>query len=181
MQDAPPLPSTRSLVLSLAASALLAGVALVLVVLPAEYGLDPTGFGKAVGLTQLSGTEEDLTALPERETGEAAADGLRSDTATIRIEAGDELEYKLRISAGSLLEYDWETDGLVVFSQLHGEPAGDASGYYEDFTVGRARWLKGSFEAPFDGTHGWFWKNDGSAPVTITLKTRGVYEVVGKL
>ena len=137
----------------------------------------------AIGLTQLSSTDEDdLTKVPTTETGEAsAAGGLRSDTATIEIEAGGKLEYKLRISAGSLLEYEWKTDGGIVFSELHGEPAGDTSGYYEDVIAGNAQDLKGSFEAPFDGTHGWFWRNEGSAPVTITLTTRGVYEIVGKI
>lgn len=177
-----PLPSARALLLSLAVAVLLAALVLVTLVLPAEYGIDPSGIGRAIGLTQLAGPEEDLATIPAGDAGEAAAaEGLRSDTATIEIEAGGELEYKLRISAGSLLEYEWRTDGGIVFSELHGEPADDTSGYYEDLTVGNARDLKGSFEAPFDGTHGWFWKNEGPQPVTITLTTRGVYEVVGKL
>ena len=175
----PPLPSTKSLVVSLAAASFLASVTLLTVVLPAEYGIDPTGLGKTIGLTQLSGAEEDLAVIPA-ESAEAPG-GLRADTTKIEIEAGGELEYKLRLTTGSLLEYEWKTDGAVVFSELHGEPAGDTSGYYEDLAVGNARDLKGSFEAPFDGTHGWFWRNSGPTPVTIILTTRGVYEIVGKL
>ena len=174
-----PLPSTKTLMLSLAAAALLASFVLVTVVLPAEYGVDPLGIGKATGLTRLAGA----TGSPELAAMDDSAEsgGLREDTATIEIEPGGELEYKLRIAAGSLLEYEWKTDGDVLFAELHGEPAGDTSGYYEDFTVGNARDIKGSLEAPFDGTHGWFWRNESSAPVTVTLKTRGVYAVIGRM
>ncbi len=180
MQDIQaPLPSTRALLLSLGVAVVLAAVVLVTLVLPAEYGIDPSGIGGAIGLTRLAESETPIDALTDPEAGDAG--GLRQDTATIEIKPGGELEYKLRIATGSLLEYDWETDKGVVFAQLHGEPAGDTSGYYEDFTIGKAQFLKGSLEPPFDGTHGWFWRNENEFPVTITLKTRGVYQVVGKL
>jgi hypothetical protein len=29
--------------------------------------------------------------------------------------------------------------------------------------------------AAFDGTHGWFWRNRGTADVTVTLVVRGPY------
>lgn len=34
----------------------------------------------------------------------------------------------------------------------------------------------GAFQAPFAGTHGWHWRNRGSAPVTVRVKTSGYYE-----
>lgn len=180
MQDLQaPLPSTSALVLSLGVAVLLAALVLVTLVLPAEYGIDPSGIGGAIGLTRLAESERLADVPTDPDAGET--EGLREDTATIEIEPGTELEYKLRIGAGSLLEYEWKTDGGSVFAELHGEPAGDTSGYYEDFTVGRATDLKGSFETPFEGTHGWFWKNENPFRVTVTLTTRGVYEIVGKL
>jgi hypothetical protein len=179
MQDvAAPLPSTKTLLLSLGVALALAGIALVTVVLPAEYGIDPSGIGNAIGLTRLAGSAQEAVVSA---SGAEESGGLREDTATIELQPGQELEYKLRIATGSLLEYDWETSGGIVFAQLHGEPAGDTSGYYEEFTVGNAQFLKGSLEAPFDGTHGWLWRNNNSHAVTVTLKTRGVYEVIGRL
>jgi hypothetical protein len=45
-----PLPSSRKLAGSVAAAAVAAAAILVLLVLPAEYEIDPTGFGRLIGL-----------------------------------------------------------------------------------------------------------------------------------
>jgi hypothetical protein len=45
-----PLPSSRRLAKSLALAAMSAAAILILVVLPAEYEIDPTGFGQMIGL-----------------------------------------------------------------------------------------------------------------------------------
>nr|WP_300975709.1 hypothetical protein [Yoonia sp.] len=34
---------------------------------------------------------------------------------------------------------------------------------------------EGTLEAAFDGNHGWFWRNWGSADVTVIVRTRGQY------
>ena len=47
--------------LATAAAMFVAGVVLVTVVLPAEYGVDPTGAGTAFGLTQIAQAEEAVT------------------------------------------------------------------------------------------------------------------------
>ena len=39
----------------------------------------------------------------------------------------------------------------------------------------------GELVAAFDGSHGWFWRNRTTIPVTITLKTKGEYtEIIQK-
>ena len=50
----PPAPSARKLIVGSAAVVAIAAVALVVFILPAEYGIDPTGAGRALGLTKLS-------------------------------------------------------------------------------------------------------------------------------
>jgi hypothetical protein len=45
-----PLPSSRRLAKSVALAAMSAAAILILVVLPAEYEIDPTGFGQLIGL-----------------------------------------------------------------------------------------------------------------------------------
>jgi hypothetical protein len=35
--------------------------------------------------------------------------------------------------------------------------------------------------AGFDGTHGWFFRNRGSAPVTVRLRTTGPYEEIRRV
>ena len=46
------LPSSRQLLRSTAIALVAAGALLITTVLPAEYGIDPTGMGRALGLTQ---------------------------------------------------------------------------------------------------------------------------------
>ena len=47
-------PSKNTLIKATVASVVAAAIILILVVLPAEYGIDPTGIGGATGLTQLN-------------------------------------------------------------------------------------------------------------------------------
>lgn len=62
-------------------AALIAGVILVVAVLPAEYGIDPLGTGKAMGLTSLAAAQEKpaAAATPSGASSTPAA----NDTATI--------------------------------------------------------------------------------------------------
>ncbi len=56
------LPSTARLLRSTALAALIAGSLLVTTVLPAEYGIDPTGIGRALGLTPMGEIKMSLAA-----------------------------------------------------------------------------------------------------------------------
>ncbi|APR02941.1 transmembrane anchor protein [Thauera chlorobenzoica] len=56
------LPSTGNLLRSTALAALIAGGLLVTTVLPAEYGIDPTGIGRALGLTPMGEIKMSLAA-----------------------------------------------------------------------------------------------------------------------
>src|SRR5829696_4132508 len=51
---APPVPSARTLAAASAAALLAAAIILVVAVLPAEYGIDALGTGKALGFSGLS-------------------------------------------------------------------------------------------------------------------------------
>ncbi|MCW8885501.1 MAG: hypothetical protein OQK12_09640, partial [Motiliproteus sp.] len=47
------LPSTKQLLVSTLAAGVFAAMVLVTAILPAEYGIDPTGIGQTLGLTQM--------------------------------------------------------------------------------------------------------------------------------
>ena len=49
-----PVHSNKTLIKASVAASIMAVIILVLIILPAEYKVDPTGFGKAAGLTQLA-------------------------------------------------------------------------------------------------------------------------------
>ena len=55
--------SKRQLLISTLGALAAAGIILVLAVLPAEFGIDPTGIGKLAGLTAMASSEGD-TAVP---------------------------------------------------------------------------------------------------------------------
>lgn len=69
------LPSSRQLLRSTILAAISALVLLVAVVLPAEYGIDPTGVGRVLGMTKMGEIKQQLAA-------EAAADAAATAQAT---------------------------------------------------------------------------------------------------
>ncbi|MBL8138901.1 MAG: hypothetical protein JNL48_19925 [Acidobacteria bacterium] len=185
----PPLPDPASpprLVRATLTAAALAGVLLVTVVLPAEYGIDPTRIGRATGLYRAPETAAE--PLPES-TGDgasAAAGGgtgslfksatpYRSDEMSLTLAPGEGAEIKAQMNAGERLVFSWTSTGGGVDVDMHGEAAdktgGDRSYWTGEFESGG----HGAFEAPMTGNHGWFWQNLNDAPVTITVKTSGFY------
>jgi len=91
----PPLPSIRTLIITSITAILLAMVIFWVIVLPAEYGLDPTGFGKKFGLLQLASSphqasKANVIACPT-ETDSATALNW-SDSVIINVPAQSGLE-----------------------------------------------------------------------------------------
>lgn len=74
--------------------------------------------------------------------------------------------------------YSWETDGEPLFYDFHGEPTGDTTGAFQSFEKNTEKQAAGSLTATFNGTHGWYWKNNSRLPVTITLRVKGDYDLV---
>ena len=50
--------SSKTLIKASSTALLLAAITLMTVILPAEYNIDPSGVGKALGLTVLAGNDE---------------------------------------------------------------------------------------------------------------------------
>ena len=169
-----PLPSKTTLWKASISAIAVAAVLLVTVVLPAEYGIDPTGVGETLGLTALAAPSTVTSVI------NAPTDGkTRKDTVSLTIPAGGEMEYKLAIAQYGKLQYQWRTDGGELAYDFHGEPKGDTTGYFESYALSVGKEISGSLTAPFEGSHGWYWKNNGTTPVTITLTVAGIYEIIG--
>lgn len=143
-----------------------AAVALVVFVLPAEYGLDPLGTGAAMGLLAL--------ADPERDALQAAFSPYGPDSVGFELEPFESVEYKYRLEPGESLVFTWQATGEVV-SELHAEPDGAPEGFAESFDKSRASSHHGSYRAPFAGWHGWFWENRSADAVTVTLDAAGFF------
>lgn len=162
MTEAP----TAETVLTYSAGALVAaGALLVLFVLPAEYGIDPVGSGRLLGLEGLAGAEHH--ALVESEAP------YRTDTADLTLAPFEWLEYKYRLEDGDTLVFAWRASAPLDFD-LHAE-RDKADGRAESFARGRAAGGQGSYRAAYGGIHGWYFQNRGTEPVTLTLSTAGFY------
>lgn len=170
----PPAPSKAKLALSTLAALAVAGVVLVTVVLPAEYDIDPLGTGEALGLVVLSGAPGG--EIPVRADGLIAhGSSYRTDTRSFVLEPGGFVEYKYRLEAGRGMVYSWSATNWVR-SEMHSEADGAPAGTAEFFEVAeRTLFRHGSYVAPFPGIHGWYWLNEGTDTVTVTLHAAGFF------
>ena len=105
----------------------------------------------------------------------------RHDEVTLVIPDGGELEYKLAMALGGRLDYSWRTDGPPIYVDFHGEKTGDDSGAFTRHKNGEFTTDSGALIAPFDGRHGWFWRNSSGQSVTVTLEMRGQYDIIGRV
>jgi hypothetical protein len=208
---APPpaaLPSARALLRSTLIALGVAALLLVTVVLPAEYGVDPTGVGRALGLKRMGeikmalakeaadadaaeaavragGTPATTAAAPVAApvaapaAVPAAPPAARSDTVSVTLQPGQGAEYKLAMRKDARAFFVWSVAGGVVNYDLHADRPGLR---YHGYEKGQARSsAEGTLVAAFDGMHGWFWRNRGSAPVTVTLRTSGDYQEIKRI
>jgi hypothetical protein len=181
-QSAEPIASVRQLLLATAGALAAAAVILVAVVLPAEYGIDPTGFGARVGLLRPAAGAPSLgLALPTGSKIPITKDPApyRTDELTLTLDFGEGKEIKASMHTGQRFVYSWTADGGEVDFDMHGEPFNAPkevfTSYWKDEDKTSAN---GSFEAPFDGKHGWYWENFNDKKVTIKLKISGYYDSV---
>ena len=103
---------------------------------------------------------------------------FRQDEIEILIPANDGLEYKFFLDMHSNLTYEWGSTSSLYFD-MHGEPEGDTSGYFESYGAATVDEMSGSVTVPFAGSHGWYWRNDSDEDISINLKTLGNYDVIG--
>lgn len=171
--DPAQLPSVRSLVLASAGAAALAALITVTAVLPAELGVDPTGVGTALGLTQLGQLKDGPPPPVAEHISTVDPGGFRSDEIVLTLQPGQGTEVKADLQPGDQVLWGWSADGPLRYD-FHGEPVGGGADF-TSYDQGAADHADGLFEAPFEGTHGWYWENQGTAPVTVTLKTAGAF------
>lgn len=180
-------------------AAIVAGVILTIAVLPAEYGIDPTGAGKALGLTALHAAPAAAAAVPvapvpsgskvsapgevRAVTVAARQSGVyRTDVQEVTLPPGKGLEVKTHLAKGASLIFSWKTEnGELVNHDFHGEPVNAKSDEFESFIDEKAvSQSSGALIAPFTGLHGWYWKNTTNVPVKIVLHASGFYTDIFK-
>jgi len=186
------LPSTKSLIKATGVAAVIGLLVLITAILPAEYGIDPTGLGEKMGLTMLSQAEAAESASAEAGSSYdnllALSAGpvwrtqstLSSDTTTVTLKPDEGLEVKANMNAGDRMVFNWASEGGPVNFDMHGERFNDGDNFTSYWQGRNEPAANGAFEAPFDGTHGWYWRNRGDETVTIVLQTSGFYDGISK-
>jgi hypothetical protein len=176
-------PSGKTLLIATATALVVAAIVLVTAVLPAEYGIDPLGIGRATGLTDLfaAGAGEEAAASPATVTPGLTGPVFprpyewRVDTREFTIAPGTGMEFKYELDRSATMVYSWKATGFVDYD-FHTEPEGKPSSASESFDKGNASQRRGSYTAPYDGIHGWYWENKSNRDVVVTLQTAGFYD-----
>lgn len=195
-------PSGQRLALSVLAALIVAALVLVLAVLPAEYGIDPTGLGRALGLTELNAPptrtleikdvlagnegvrEVEIPAfnepvpLPNPAVHQSEDRPIQTRTVTLTLGPNQETEIKTVLRTNKVIVYTWKADGGPVYCDLHGHDPAAGSEFFVRYREDQegATEVTGSLVAPFDGEHGWYWLNINEVPVTITLTVTGFFD-----
>ncbi len=205
------IPSSGKLLRSTAIAAAVAALLLVTVVMPAEYGVDPTGIGRVLGLTEMGEIKAQLakevradaaadrvaagvtpvvpgpsgtTVGPAATTQPAATTDpvMASDTVMVVLAPNEGKEIKLAMREGARVNYRWETDRGVVNYDTHADREAAPAIKYHGYGKGQGKQSEeGVLTAAFEGMHGWFWRNRGTAPVTVTLRTNGDYSELKRM
>jgi hypothetical protein len=192
-------PSRRKLLIGTAAALAVAAAGLVVFVLPAEYGIDPTGAGSALGLTKLAepeniylerGQARTNVLFPiELEQGRdrfgvremfaekgvtVPADAeLRSDRFEIELQPYEGTELKYVLDEGAPMLFSWHATAPVKVD-MHSHPFEGGDALTESFVIDNLQSQNAVYVAPFNGIHGWYWQNRTLKPVTLTLEATGL-------
>lgn len=188
------LPSSAQLIKSTIIAAAAAAVILVTIILPAEYGIDPTRIGGVLGLTEMGEIktelaeeaardaqlkEEEQSSLLQEIMGAFVGAAYAQENAepwadefSFTLTPGEGIEWKLVMEEGAVAEFDWVAEGGRVNFDLHGDNASESISYEK----GRGKTdAQGNLVAAFTGNHGWFWRNRDKQDITVTVKLRGAY------
>jgi len=185
---------------------LLSVLILVSAVLPAEYGIDPIGTGKlfgfsklyvpvdaADGLTTITGKTFPLIKMEKAGSGPEVKRPIeannpapekqyaeREDTVEVIVPAGKGIEYKIYMLKYGKMKYEWTTNKGIVYFDFHGEvkQAKETNDvYFESYTLAYSNNMVGTFYAPYEGKHGWFFRNNEKTAITVTIKLKGQYSI----
>lgn len=169
----------RTLLLA-AGAALALGTVVVLFVLPAEMGIDLTGFGQASGLSEISNPK--ATVPLERgqkrkgvltaSAGSQSPEPGMSDHWTYELPPYGEIELKYVLDQGAPITFTWSANGPLNYD-MHAHPSAGGEALTESYAIAKGTGQSGRYVAAFAGIHGWHWQNRSLQPVQLTLDASG--------
>ena len=192
------LPSTKKLIKSTIIAVITAVIVLITIVLPSEYGIDPTGVGKVLGLKKMGEIKVSLAQeaaaeqiasqqnlilevkQTEQPTSKTLNKEVNTDIAIITLAPNQGAEVKVKMSKGAKVDYNWFSDAGKSNFDVHADSKSLNINYY-NYEKGSVKTKDGSIIAAFDGYHGWFWRNRTDSNLTITLEVAGDYEYMKRV
>lgn len=172
-------PPRNKLMLGIVGAVLVAIIALVAFILPAAYGIDPTGAGRALGITKAAEPE-----ISEEQIRGARRSGVLtlSEQPLQRQEWDDEwevvlapyegIELKYTLEEGAAMDFEWVATDEVEYD-LHSHPFEGGTELTEGYALGQGERMQGRYVAAFSGLHGWYWQNRTLEDVTVTVRAAG--------
>ncbi|WP_373512486.1 hypothetical protein [Persicitalea sp.] len=202
-----PLLNKKQILTATLVALVLGAFLFVAAVLPAEYGSDPLGTGRLLGFSGLHQADgpseiptveasavvfpilkkEDLGSEPDVPMPKEANNpppvqqyAERQDSVSVRVPAGNGIEYKVKVLKYGALKYEWVTDQGVLYSDFHGEvkeATPPKEEFFLSYTIAYSNNLIGTFLAPYEGRHGWYFRNKTDNDIVVSLRLSGQYEL----
>lgn len=175
--------SRRRLLLGAATAIGLGGAIIVLFVLPAEYGIDPTGVGKMTGLVKMAEPAKNIYlekglrrkgVFTVSDARPAPEPGVQ-DHWEYEIGPYQGIELKYVIAEGKPVSFFWSATGPLDYD-MHAHPFKGGTDFTESYSIEKADHLGGRYVAPFTGIHGWYWQNRGLQTVRLTIDASGAID-----
>jgi len=192
--------STMKLILISAGSAVFTILAMLLLVLPVNYGLDPSGLGAKLGITKilasLSSKRANIDAIklanPQMQ-GTVPVEAKKSvvmdeQSQGLPVQSNQSFElvvlpkqslnFNFAMERDYELDYHWVTDGKPLYTELHGLKKDAKTKELKVFGKLKESRGKGFFIAPFNGAFSLTWKNESNQTAKIRLNFKGNYQLL---
>lgn len=173
----------------------------VIAILPATYGKDPLGTGKLFGFSKLFVNETNTKTIHQKhlkidklgsdanvpkpiEANNPPSENQfskRTDTIKVIIPAKKGIEYKFKAKKYAQVKYEWfTTNKETVYLDFHGEVKQDnppKNVFYESYLLAYSNNMAGTFTTPFNGKHGWYYRNEFDEDIHVFIILDGEYEL----
>lgn len=171
--------SKRKLLVGGGVAVVAAAAIAVFFVLPAEFGIDPTGVGKKLGLTEIAQpvNEEFERGLKRKgvftysDTAPTPEPGV-TDKWSIELGPFESIEFKYVVEEGKPFTFFWSATGPLDYD-MHAHPFDGGTALTESYAIEQADHQGGRYVPPFTGIHGWYWQNRTLNRVKLTLDASG--------
>jgi hypothetical protein len=169
-------PALTTLISVSLCSILLMLLVMYLIVLPRFYGIDPTGVGAKLGITQVAATPNQQADVKTEVSG--GMPESRQDVLTLTLAPKQSQAFKIAMERDYELNFHWATDGKPLLADLRGHKHGAKASEFKVFGKLKESRGKGFFIAPFTGEFELTWENKADQPVTVRLNAKGFYQVL---